>query len=138
MTAHKWADEIKAWTLDRDCIEQRSSLVPQGGPWHPFDGTWTEGMEWEYRIKPEPKPDLFTYYKLRRSGFFYGLHSTEPEDASVCAILDGETKKLKSVRMIGRPDPERIEALLRVVLDEDISLDTRAEIKEALRTDLML
>ena len=141
MTAHKWADEIKAWAEGAE-IEQRFCGSGQSAPeaWEQFDGMWNANIKlnWEYRIKTEPKPDLFTYYKLRRSGFFYGLHSAEPADASVCAISDGETKKLKSVRMIGKPDPERIEALLRVVLDEDISLDTRAEIKEALRTDLML
>ena len=138
MTAHKWVDEIKAWA-DGKAIEQRYLGGGGNDLWHRFTGHWSDDWTnvnaWEYRIKPEPKPDVLLHLELRYSGFFYGLYSTASENASVCAILDGETYKLKSVRMIGKPDPNRMEALLRIVLDEDISLDTRAEIKEALRTD---
>ena len=134
MTKQKWSAEKHAWA-DGVEVEQRNLNSQYDKNWDTFEGRWFESSGWEYRVKPEPKPDLLTYCEIRRSGFFYGLYSTESENASVCAILDGETKKLKSVRMIGKPDPERMEALLRIWVEDDISLDTRAEIKEALRTD---
>ena len=56
------------------------------------------------------------------------------DDGNIQIVVDG-ANVLQSVRMIGKPDPERMEALLRIWVEDDISLDTRAEIKEALRTD---
>ena len=133
MTAHKWADEIKAWALDRDCIEQCCANQGKqlGDNWHPFNGAWTESPNWVYRIKPEP--DQVVKAKIYSSRGFLEMRVSS-EDSNIRFVVDG-ANVLKSVRMIGKPDPNRMEALLRIVLDEDISLDTRAEIKEVLRTD---
>ena len=133
MTAHKWADEIKAWALDRDCIEQCCANRGKqlGDEWHRFNGAWTETPNWVYRIKPISDQVIDAEIYCSR-GFLEMRVWTS--DCNIRLVVDGENL-LKSVRMIGKPDPNRMEALLRVVLDEDISLDTRAEIKEALRTD---
>ena len=137
MTAHKWADEIKAWALDRDCIEQ--CLANQGKQlgdnWHPFNGAWTESPNWVYRIKPKPmrKPDMFVRTPLS----FYDAESDRAFTTTNAQLLfDGETLQLKSVRMIGKPDPDRMEALLRKIEDADSQyFFTKAELTEALRTD---
>ena len=134
MTEHKWVDEIKAWALDRNCIEQRqpSSSYRDVRSWHAFQGHWIFKDGWEYRIKPEPKPDELT-------GFFYRscmVTACHPNEASFLLFGDRETGKLKSVRMIGKPDPSRMEALLRKIEDADSQyFFTKAELTEALRTD---
>ena len=134
MNKPKWSAEKHAWA-DGAMLEQRlpHAWNTQHQEWHPFDGHWRLNLDWEYRIKPEPKPDQITDAKIYMSRGFLEMR-IGADDGNIQIVVDG-ANVLQSVRMIGKPDPERIEALLRVVLDEDISLDTRAEIKEALRTD---
>jgi hypothetical protein len=59
MKPHKHAELIKAWA-DGAEIEQRYVLETcnlETKEWHRFDDYW-ENYGWEYRIKPEPKPEI--------------------------------------------------------------------------------
>ena len=111
MTEPDLPAEIKAWILDRDCIEQRlpRSTCKEDREWHAFDGNWLFRNGWEYRIKSIPKPDDVKGFVFRGSGLMPCL----PDDADFFIVRDGETGKIKSMRMIGKPDPNKMEALLR-------------------------
>jgi hypothetical protein len=59
MKPHKHAKLIKAWA-DGAEIEQRNLDDEDTEDWHEFDAFWgdeTSHDKWEYRIKPEPKPE---------------------------------------------------------------------------------
>ena len=135
MTAHKWADEIKAWADGKE-IEQRHprSVYKDYSVWHAFDGQWGKHQGWECRIKPETihKPDVVVNTPLSLFDAESGRAFTA---TNVQLLFDGETRHLKSVRMIGKPDPAQMEALLRKMAEEDLGFDTLTEIKEAMRTD---
>ena len=135
MIKPKWSAEIHAYA-DGAEIEQRNIIsgFSYHHPWHPFDGQWTKNRNWEYRIKPEPKPDELTGF-FYRSGMVTACH---PNEASFLLVGDRETGKLKSVRMIGKPDPEKMRLLLEKMAAECTTLDSvtwQAAIREALRTD---
>jgi len=51
--------------------------------------------EFEWRIKPEPKPDVVLYRALGKAG------DCRPfEGANICLTFDGETGKLKSAEVL--------------------------------------
>ena len=136
MTAHKWADEIKAWA-DGKAIEQRYASPQQNANqvWHAFDRQWDKQLGWEYRIKPEPmhKPDFFVHTPLSFYDAEWGRTFTA---TNVRFLFDGETHQLKSVRMIGKPDPTRMEtALFNISLYLGGQGNIMPIITEALRTD---
>jgi hypothetical protein len=75
---HKHAELIKAWA-DGAEIE-----VCSNGQWTYFSNPrWYDDVE--YRIKPEPKPDVVNVYDLR---------------LSVRLTFDGETCKLKNAEVL--------------------------------------
>jgi hypothetical protein len=101
MKPHKHADLIKAWA-DGAEIEGRYLNRDGWGDWHILEG----GFIWyhsnvEYRIKPEPKPDVVRY-ALISSAYIESINLTS------CAYIvdnikltfDGETGKLKSAEVI--------------------------------------
>jgi hypothetical protein len=54
MKPHRHAELIKAWA-DGIEIEERYATDydnTKWGHWKDFDGTWMDGDEWQYRIKP--------------------------------------------------------------------------------------
>jgi hypothetical protein len=62
MKPHKHAVLIKAWA-DGAEIEYKSKFL---GTWHLFDGdkdAWVD--DYEYRIKPEPRPDIMVEVYLQ-------------------------------------------------------------------------
>jgi len=60
-TPHKHAELIKAWADGAEIEEQHLKK-----DWAPFtDGHWMESDSWNYRIKPEPKPDVVRQYCLQ-------------------------------------------------------------------------
>jgi hypothetical protein len=93
---HKHADLIHAWADGAEI--QIKSVVD--GDW--FDSpypTWAE--RFEYRIKPEPKPDVVryaittdTFVEMCPTGCACG-------QAAIKLTFDGETLELKAVEMIG-------------------------------------
>lgn len=89
-TPHKHAELIKAWA-DGAEIECRYG----GGAWcFVTRPDWDEDCE--YRIKPEPKPDVVRY------GFaphYWGQVVARVDD-NLKITFDGETGKLKSAEVI--------------------------------------
>ena len=56
-------------------------------------------LEYEYRIQPEPKPDVVNYIQAIKDG----IRTSGPNQrigSNLKVIFDGETGKLKSVEMI--------------------------------------
>lgn len=88
---HKHADLIKAWA-DGAQIQIRDDL----------DDIWLDTnspswvAEYQYRIKPEPKPDMIRYYELHQES---GDLLQNPYH-NVRATFDGETRQLKSAEVI--------------------------------------
>lgn len=90
---HKHAELIKAWA-DGATIEVRD--YGNSREWeettHPM---WC--IRFEYRIKPEPKPDVVSYIYARGGHFCeerYGEHH------NLKLTFDGETGKLKAAEVI--------------------------------------
>ena len=82
---HAWADGAQIQWKDRD--EQ----------WHDMgEPLWSE--KHEYRIKPEPKPDMVRYFVLDQQS---GDLLQNPYH-NVRAIFDGETGNLKSAEVLSR------------------------------------
>ena len=107
MAKHKLAEYIKAWA-DGLIVERRIS----GGNWEVFNDNvhvWAATDRWEYRIKPEPKPDVVrfahtyigsdvTFY----STFFRWLHEDKIQEANIKVIFNAETGEPKSVEIINK------------------------------------
>jgi hypothetical protein len=105
---HPHAELIKAWA-DGAEIEARFLDADGWTNWRLQEG----GFIWyhsnaEYRIKPEPKPDIVFYFGVSLnlySNGTYGVKSTIFSDSkcdshNVKLIFDGETDELKSAEVI--------------------------------------
>lgn len=92
---HQHAETIKAWA-DGQVIEFKSigegewSIIDNPN-WYPY---------FEYRIKPEPKPDVVRY--ARTSGYNLCEMTTpyKEEGDNLKLTFDSETGKLKSAEVI--------------------------------------
>ena len=104
MKPHKHAELIKAWA-DGAEIEWKSKVTNE---WRLFDNetdAWIH--DYEYRIKPEPKPDVVKVFILE-SHCFAGLRFSEStpveyaisEQQFIKCMFDGETGKLKSAEVL--------------------------------------
>jgi len=89
---HKHADLIHAWAEGAQ-IQSRAD----GGYWEDRDyPSWSP--DWEYRIKPEPKPDIVLYpsfvfdYLTNEDKWFTGN--------KLKITFDGETKELKGAEVL--------------------------------------
>lgn len=94
---HKHAELIKAWA-DGAQIEYR---VTSDNDWGYTDcPMWA--LDYEYRIKPEPKPDVVKYAFVDK--YSCGNFSTDEKPIldtdNVEFTFDGETGKLKAVRLL--------------------------------------
>lgn len=109
MKPHKHAELIKAWA-DGAIIESRIKGLNGWSYW-----TLDEYPCWrpdnEYRIKPEPKPDVVMYQSvgkaIERATNWYAWTSccysdlpTELDQANMKLIFDGETGELKSAEVL--------------------------------------
>lgn len=97
-TPHVHAELIKAWA-DGAIIQEKYGF----SDWRVFDGYWQQDEAYEYRIKPEPKPDLIYYGVFEMDGsatidsvftkfFDHGDH--------IKVTFCGETGKLKSAEVL--------------------------------------
>ncbi len=93
---HKHADLIKAWA-DGAEIEYKSKV---DGVWcAQSDPEWD--VDYEYRIKPEPKPDLIKYIVTEAiSEGICRWDLSEPQFANLVLTFEGETGALKSAEVI--------------------------------------
>ena len=118
MKPHKHAELIKAWA-DGAEIEYRwaydTSSCPVWSKWIEFDGktnTFVENEYFEYRIKPEPKPDVVLYANCSKClphiknqfyadlTFAYSSLPTNDNPANLKLTFDGETGELKSAEVL--------------------------------------
>ena len=97
MKPHKHAELIKAWA-DGAKIQYRP--VPGYGDWKdPIQGTlmWLDDVE--YRIKPEPKPDVTLYFKYYMDRpCIYPVNTNQ--FPNLILKIDGETGELKSAEVL--------------------------------------
>ena len=105
MKPHKHAELIKAWAdgAEIEVFDKGLWYWASSPQWH---------TEWQYRIKPERKPDVTLYSIVHR--VTYGLPCSpyasmsaayaQPPDpqapANLKLIFDGETGELKSAEVI--------------------------------------
>jgi hypothetical protein len=98
---HKHAEVIKAWA-DGAVIEVKNESTDY--KWWTFQSdcapSWSETNE--YRIKPEPKPDVESYLVFRRRDGW--IEFTQfIDDGNVMEVIniirDGETGKIKSAEV---------------------------------------
>ena len=96
MKPHKHAELIKAWA-DGAAIQ---TWVESAGRWEDnINPMWLE--EVEYRIKPEPKPDIVRYLSfVHPSGDHCFIRSDKDMNSDIKVIFDSETKRLKSVEVV--------------------------------------
>ena len=93
MKPHKHAELIKAWA-DGAEIQWKSRV---DGQWRLFEGhiyAWID--DYEYRIKPEPKPDVVSYFYATTDDISY----TDESGANLKVTFDGETGELKSAEVL--------------------------------------
>ena len=91
-TPHKHADLIKAWA-DGAEIE----IKTEDGRWDAAYPSWQSFFE--YRIKPEPKPDVVLYGEVRDNR--YGsLTLAQCTGHNVKFTFDGETGALKTAEVL--------------------------------------
>lgn len=97
MKPHKHAELIKAWA-DGAEIEIYSS----------YDNEWIRysegenpswGENYEYRIKPETKPDVIVKWFVRPREVTY-FDSRDQDTKNLKLTFDGETGKLKSAEVL--------------------------------------
>ena len=98
MKPHKHAEIIKAWADGAEIQVRISSSSEWQDAVNPY---WAE--HYEYRIKPEPKPDLVYYGVFEMNGktvigsFFTKLYEKGDE---LKLTFDGETGQLKSAEVL--------------------------------------
>lgn len=110
-TPHVHAELIKAWA-DNPSLKLQCR-APKSGKYEPvwMDLDETEHPKWlenvEYRIKPEPKPDVIKYmFDLEHPDadgavILYEQDEDWPRTYSKIKLtFDGETGKLKSVKIV--------------------------------------
>ena len=97
---HKHAELIIAWANGAE-IEARYEKATGWTDWKTEDGgfVWYIGGA-EYRIKPEPKPDVVLYaYSSDYIGMTH-IRWVTKEEANLELIYDGDTLKLKGSQVI--------------------------------------
>ena len=90
---HKHAELIKAWA-DGAVIETKNKHSFVG--WFEDDEPWWNDDDYEFRIKPEPKPDVVKMFQANYQCAF----EVKPYDANLRLIWDGETGELKSAEVL--------------------------------------
>ena len=93
-TPHKHAELIKAWA-DGAQIEYWSKTYEVWAETH--DPAWVEADN--YRIKPEPKPDIISYI-YASEGKWLRFCEEQYNEHNLKITFDGETGKPKAVEVI--------------------------------------
>lgn len=102
---HKWAKEIKAWA-DGAEIQVRVLETKGWGEWHnpTYEGThggatwWYTTSTYEYRVKPEPLPNIVMFWRIEKNSSTF--HTIPNEKTNVKCVFDSETGKLKAVELL--------------------------------------
>ena len=100
MKPHKHAELIKAWADGAEIEERYKDKKCQDFyEWEAFDGNWSGSKYYEYRIKPEPKPDNVMFCRSTPWGA-HSESSTRNSDHNLKQVFDGETGELKSAEVL--------------------------------------
>lgn len=98
-TPHKHAELIKAWA---DGAEIEVSM--DGSHWSDCLGAPSFNVNFKYRIKPEPKPDVIRYgLAIVNNGIcltYPAPPKTHNNDDNLKLVFDGETGKLIDAEVI--------------------------------------
>ena len=105
MKPHKHAELIKAWA-DGAQIEFRTSFHipgPGGGTcftaWKSkLHDSWHEHIQ--YRIKPEPKPDVVKSFMLTKANQLWDVETYIAHKPNLKLTFDGGTGELKSAEVL--------------------------------------
>ena len=100
---HKHADLIKAWADGAKIQYLGYDVEGEKRVWLNCDTTPNWYTDFEYRIKPEPKPDVIDYACVSNhaiNNFMPQIEWTVKKWANLKFIWDGETGKLKTVEVI--------------------------------------
>ena len=90
---HKHAELIKAWADGAEI-----QFLARGGRWRDCAQNQPEwNLTTEYRIKPEPKPDVVRTMLAGVNGIQFFC---ETQDGNLKLTFDGETGKLKSAEVL--------------------------------------
>lgn len=98
---HKHYDCIVAWAEGKE-IQVRWNK----GVWFKLiDSVWSDNDEIEYRIKPEPKPDVVKIFYLESNPmlglrFSEEINPVKEKTKRIRCTFDGETCILKAVEML--------------------------------------
>jgi hypothetical protein len=104
LTPHIHAEVIKAWASG-ETIQFKTGLSKA---WVDLTQNDTPGFhkEYEYRIKPEPKPDIVAYGRTTYCSMdgveFDSFGSSKCTGDNLKLTFDGETGKLKAVEFINK------------------------------------
>ena len=106
MKPHKHAELIKAWA-DGAVLQKRyiCGAIGEIYLWEIFDGDWSYCADYEFRIKPESKPDRYKCY-LAFEGRLYQKGEQHPFGGKGVVMpnlrltFDGETGELKSAEVL--------------------------------------
>lgn len=110
MKQHKWHKEIKAWAdgAEIECRYWDSNTYANDWGIEEYP-SWNDSLL-EYRIKPEPKPDVIKYLNMivNNYGTTIYIYDTinDKYNWGICIklTLDGDTYEPKSVELIADGD----------------------------------
>ena len=97
MKPHKHAELIKAWA-DGAEIQYWNGSIEQWKDGDREEMSWYE--DYQYRIKPEPKSDVVTYYSIDTDGVWWRTYQTDNMKPNIAITFDGETGELKSAEVL--------------------------------------
>jgi len=100
MKPHKHAELIKAWADGAEIEERYIDKDNQDFyDWVEFNGDWSYIDNYEYRIKPEAKPDIVLWASMHptKSNVYYSHHFG---GANLKLTWDEKTRKLKSAEVL--------------------------------------
>jgi len=98
MKPHKHAELIKAWADGAEIQERYAKgKHPDDFDWVDFDGDWSfaHSNEYDFRIKPEPKPDVVMLAGASTLNVRY-----KDNYPNLKLTFDGETRELKSAEVL--------------------------------------
>ena len=102
----EWQEKLRQAARDGKTVEfyrkEYNSWITSAITHYPDDGTFLKNAkESDYRIKPEPKPDVVIEFHASRDGSGYvNFTRLTINDHNLKLVFDGETNQLKSVEMI--------------------------------------
>ena len=94
---HKHYDLLMAFANGAD-IQYR--MIDKEMEWLTDANPWWNCERMEFRIKPEPKPDIVRYYNISQFGSVHEYKREDIESWDLEITFDGETGKLKSAEVI--------------------------------------